>query len=386
MMTPTSPSNHTPVRIRVSKCQFQPFSRLYRWRAHAKLKECAPLHENTALSPKTPRKPEALPVRSALKRHRRNCLALLTCCLVIPALNTRAAFEDSLAGARSLAMGGAHVAISGATESLAANPAGLASLGDNNLKNELSASFGGLYLGLSDGNSLTQSYVAYATAPGPRTATGLAWKRFHGGGLYSEDWLAVGAATRISLPGANPDEPPRLAIGAEAALLKWDAAPTIGAAGNVLEDLTGPARISLSAGARYMLTASESVRVPFGLVFRHVNEPDVASESSTVAEPVRLQSAFGIGAITARTTWAVDIGMSRRSVDVKTGFEWEAHPQTLFLRFGFRLEGLALGTKVTFGAGLALQPTTRIDYAFWLPVGNVMETWGGHRIGVVYAF
>ncbi len=334
-----------------------------------------------------PNQTEAPSVGSQPAHHRGPVWVLVaTVCLSLPARWVGAAFEDSFAGARALAMGGAHVAIADGTESLAANPAGLAAARAEARRRRLSASYGGLYLGLSDGNQLTQGYMAYTSAAGRHGGNGLAWKHTQGGGLYSEDSLAIGIARRLTLLGEAADGTPRLSVGVQADVLRWDAAPTTGVAGNVLEDLSGPTRVGVIVGARYTLTATDAVRVPLGVVFRHVNEPDVASSASVVEEPVKLQTAFGIGAIGKRTMWALDIEMSRRNVDVRSGFEWEAHPDALWLRAGLRLEGLALGTNVTFGGGVSLRPSSRIDYAFWLPIGNITETVGGHRISVVYAF
>mgnify|MGYP002022031721 CR=1 FL=1 len=81
--------------------------------------------------------------------------ALLTTSLVAFAPDcARAAFEDTLGGAMSFGMAGAHVALVEDTESIAVNPAGLAGLKLPEGTRQLSVDYGGLYLGLSDGNRI----------------------------------------------------------------------------------------------------------------------------------------------------------------------------------------------------------------------------------------
>ena len=285
------------------------------------------------------------------------------------------AFQDSFASARTLAIGGAGVGIVGDPDSLAINPAGLADIGADGRRQRLSASYGGLFVGLSDGRSITQSYVGYGVAPG----AGVAWKHLDAGGLYSEDRVAVGGARRLGSSG-------RLALGAEVELMAWDAAPTTGAAGTVVEDLAGPTRLGVTVGAIYTLTTTEAVRVPVGVALHHINRPNVVSGSSVVEERLPVRTVFGIGAVSARALWAFDIALEREDVDVRTGVEWQAVPGALFLRGGLRLEGLALGANLTFGAGVRVSEAVRGDYAFWLPLVGVSETLGSHRVSIAYAF
>ena len=287
-----------------------------------------------------------------------------------------AAFQDSFGSARTWAIGGAGVAIVTDPDSLAINPAGLADAGAGEQSRSLSASYGGLFLGLSDGRSISQSYVGYAASPG----VGAAWKRLDAGGVYTVERLPGGAARRIA---ATSD---RRAVGATAEVLSWDTAPTVGASGSIVEDLDGPTRLGVTVGAMYTLTTTEDVRVPIGISLRHVNQPNVASERSEVKERLPVRTVFGIGAVSDRALWAFDIAMERDDVDVRTGVEWQAVPGSLYLRGGLRLEGLALGANLTFGVGMRINESVRADYAFWLPLVGVSETLGSHRVSIAYAF
>jgi hypothetical protein len=303
--------------------------------------------------------------------------------LVLPC-GAWAAFQDTLAGARSLGLAGAGVATVRDTESLALNPAGLAWLpsmkGPDERAQQVQATYGGLYVGLSDETALTQSLLAYAIGSPGAGGLGIGWRRTQASSLYHEDRLAVGLSRRVRT--GSEDAAGRLALGAAAELLRWDAAPTIGAAGNVVEDLAGPLRLGITLGAVYAL----SPNVPIGVVFHHVNRPDVSSSRSRERERLPVRTALGMGAVGGRALWAFDIAVERDNIDVHTGVEWEAQPRTLFLRAGFRLEGLALGANLTGGVGLHVTPSVRVDYAAWIPAGNVQETWGSHRVSVVYGF
>jgi hypothetical protein len=314
------------------------------------------------------------------RRHGRlnHAVACVACFVFSLALGrtASAAFQDSFASARTWALGGAGVAIVSDPDSLAINPAGLADAGANTQPRRLSASYGGLFLGLSDGRSISQSYLGYTTSPG----VGASWKRLDAGGLYTEDRLAVGAGRRIAATNG------RLALGVTAEIMSWDTAPTLGASGGVVEDLGGPTTLGVTVGAMYTLTTTEDVRVPVGISLRHVNQPNVASESSQVAERLPVRTVFGIGAVGERALWAFDIAMEREDVDVRTGVEWQAVPGALFLRGGLRLEGLALGANLTFGVGMRVNDAVRADYAFWLPLVGVSETLGSHRVSIAYAF
>lgn len=318
------------------------------------------------------------PARRSLSRNVRIVLCpsvFLVCfafCLLV-SFPVKAAFQDTFAGARALGIGGAYVAIADDTDSLAVNPAGLGR-NTSERRQEVTASYGGLYLGLTEGAQFAQSFVAYTIAEQSFGGAGLAWKHSDAGGLYTEERVAVGVARRFGR-GENK----RLSFGGKLELLRWDAAPTFDANGRVLEDLSGPVKADISVGAQFTL----SDNVPIGVAFQHLNRPNVAVVG---VERLPVQTLFGIGVRGERTLWAFDIQLERDDVDVRTGLEWEAHPEILFLRAGFRLEGLALGTNATLGAGLYLSSATALDYAAWIPVGGIQETWGSHRVSLSYTF
>lgn len=292
-------------------------------------------------------------------------------------LRGEAAFNDAFGGARLLGMGGAGVALVNDTDAIAVNPAGLALLGAIETTNELSASYANLFVGLDDAR-IIQSYLAFAQSHPERGGIGVAWKHLRADSLYSENRIALGVARRTRL-GKGEAHRKRLALGVRVELLKWNSAPIVGVSGNILEDLEGPTRLAAAAGALVALSS----RVSFGVMFHHLNAPDVASQTS---ERLPRQVVLGLGARGVRFLWGFEILLERQQVDVRTGIEWEAIPKTLTARGGFRLEGLGLGNNITSGASLHLNEAIRLDYAVWIPVGTIRETHGSHRVGAVYVF
>ncbi|MBM3214509.1 hypothetical protein FJZ36_06310 [Candidatus Poribacteria bacterium] len=289
-----------------------------------------------------------------------------------------AAFQDAFAGARYLGMGGASVAVVADTDSMAQNPAGLAELGAETSRRQVGASYAGLHVGLSDDTGIGQNHIAYAMSSPKLGGAGLAWRRTQAGRLYSEDRVGVGVARRVSeRPSGRV-----LSVGVQGDVLFWDAAPTLTSSGAVLEDLSGDPRFSLSAGALFALAPGVSI----GLALHHINQPNIVSDRSETDELQPVQTTFGIGARGARFLWTFDIVLELQDVDVRTGLEWLADQQRLALRGGFRLEGLGLGTNLTLGVGYRVAPSTRLDYALWLPIGTVQSTLGSHRVSATYDF
>ena len=82
----------------------------------------------------------------------------------------------------------------------------------------------------------------------------------------------------------------------------------------------------------------------------------------------------------------MELFFKSNQIDVKTGIERSFHQGQIIVRAGFRLENLAYGTNITVGSGFYPKPNFRVDYAFVFPIGNVLETYGSHRVGVVYNF
>ena len=300
-------------------------------------------------------------------------------------LYANAAFDDDFTGARARGMGGAFTALADDADGLLTNPAGLSHISakpsrELGTAQQLTATMATLYAGLSDGSSITQNLVGYAHSQPQKGAIGFIWKRLSVSNLYSENIFAIGLAKQYSF---GVDEKMRiLSVGGTIRLLHWSAIPIIGADGGIIEDIHGRTNIGFDAGLIFRPAAS----TPIAIALHNLNRPNIASENASIREQLPISVQLGIAASGENATWAMDLVFIRTQVDVRTGFEWQLYQDVFTIRMGFRLENLAWGTNVTFGASFRPNNSVRIDYAFVYPVGNVMDTFGSHRVSIVYDF
>lgn len=178
--------------------------------------------------------------------------------------------------------------------------------------------------------------------------------------------------------GTNEER--RLSIGAALKLLHWDTAPTIGTSGNIVEDLPGSSRFSLDAGVVFR----PSENIPLALSVQNINTPNIASKSSKIMEDLPAQVTLGIGILGRRSTWGMDLVFNRSQTDVKIGIEQQFYDGRVLLRGGFRLENLAWGANLTLGGGYHLNSSVRMDYGSAFPIGGIVDTYGSHRVSLVY--
>lgn len=287
---------------------------------------------------------------------------------------TDSAFEDQFVGARAYAMGGAFAATASESDGLLVNPASISNLP---APRQLSATMARLHLGLTDENSISQNLISY-TNPGPlRSSFGLLWKRLNVSQLYSENYLVIGLSKGFMF---GTDEERRFSIGTGLKLLNWDTAPTIGASGGIVEDLPGSSRFSLDAGVVFR----PSENIPIALSVQNINAPNIASNLSKIKEELPVQVTLGIGILGPRSTWGMDLVFIGSQTDVRIGIEQEFNEGKVLLRGGFRLENLAWGTNLTLGGGYRLNNSIRMDYGSAFPIGGIVDTYGSHRVSIVY--
>ena len=190
---------------------------------------------------------------------------------------TYSAFQDGFVGARAFALAGAFTAIGDESDGLLVNPATIANLrhqpDSRQSVQQLSATMARLHVGLSDETSITQNLISYAYSRPAWGALGILWKRLNAGDLYSENYLLLGLSKSYDF-GAT--EKRRISIGGAVKLLNWDAAPTIGADGAVVEDLPGRSRLALDVG----MILRPSPHIPIALSLQNLNTPNIASADS----------------------------------------------------------------------------------------------------------
>jgi tetratricopeptide (TPR) repeat protein len=116
-------------------------------------------------------------------------LVLLSFAFLCFPLLSFAAFEDIGVGPRPTGMGNAFVAIADDVHSIYYNPAGLGSL----IGPEFTSSYARLWLGLSDGSNIGQSFIGYAQPlkRGDWGTLGLGWSLLDLSGLYREQTIYI---------------------------------------------------------------------------------------------------------------------------------------------------------------------------------------------------
>ncbi len=304
------------------------------------------------------------------------CSLLFILCLPHP---SEAAFRDDFLGARSVAMGGACTALADDADSILVNPAGLGMIKGH----QVVATAAALYMGLSDDSFISQNILGYAYKDNRIGTLGAAWKRLAADNLYSENVLALSFARdfRLYRKKSEEDRKKNFSFGVALNFMNWDSAPTVGADGRVVEDLTGWSGFSFDIG--FVIWPSENI--PVAVSLQNVNKPNIASDSSMIEEELPTATRMGVAAIGETVTWAMDMVLWDGQLDLRVGLE-KRYDWNLCLRAGFSLENLAWGTNFTLGAGYKPGDSVRIDYAFVYPVNTILDTLGSHRISVVYNF
>lgn len=299
--------------------------------------------------------------------------------LFLPAISpssSMGAFSDNLIGARALGMGGAFSTISDDADGILLNPAALT----NVRSQQLSATAASIYSGLSDKKLISQGIIGYSNSKSNRASVGFAWKNLNAANLYFENILVVGIAKsyKYSVQPANSG----FSMGASFKSLNWDSAATIGSNGDIVEDLSGWKGVSFDAG----LIIHISKNTAAGISLQNLNSPSIVSKNSLLAEKLPINVILGVGTSTKNVAWAIDFSFRQNEVDVRTGIELNGYEGRATLRVGFRLENLAWGTNITLGGSIKPSNSIRVDYAFVLPVGNIENTRGSHRVSLVYDF
>jgi hypothetical protein len=213
---------------------------------------------------------------------------------------------------------------------------------------------------------------------------GILWRRFAVTDLYSENVLAFCLSRGFGFYLKESDEERRenLSLGIALNLMNWDSAPTVGADGRVVEDLSGWRGFSFDIGA--IVWPSENI--PVAVSLGNINRPNIASQVSRVEENLPLTTRMGVAAIGEKVTLAMDMILQEGEIDLRMGMERKSYDGAVLLRTGFSLENLAWGTNFTLGAGYRPSDSVQIDYAFIYPVNTVSETLGSHRVSVIYDF
>ncbi len=305
------------------------------------------------------------------KENLTRALGALLACALLPSA-ARGAFEDVDAGPRASAMAGAYAAQSEGLSSIFYNPAGVIGV----TKYEVSLAQQKLYMGLTDGSSISRSAIA---AGSPLMLKDSYW----GTAAIGLDTLSLDSLyseSRIRLGWAYPLKE-KIWIGLAIARMSVTyGSDSYTAVNPVLASATGASAMGLDLGAIYSTESAD-----FGLSVQNANEPDLG-----IKYPNKVDRKITLGAALKRAafTWDADLAMAGSDVKIKTGAELPVMREKFSDRLRARA-GLGLGSRdfraVTAGFGYS-GGSYRIDYSFNYPLSGISGTMGSHQLGVVVAW
>ncbi|MDE2290538.1 MAG: hypothetical protein KGL53_00540 [Elusimicrobia bacterium] len=305
----------------------------------------------------------------------------------------RAAYDDVGVGARVTGLGNAYTALADDVYSVYYNPAGLGTLE----RPMLATSYSRLYMGLSDGSSLQNSFVAYEhpIQYGQQGAWGAAWNYFTLDSLYSETQLFGSYGRRLfadQLPNG-------FYAGASLKMMRRSVGST-DAAGNAFSNtgqrtglvdpvLQHSSKTNWDADLGFLYRIKP--RLTAGLDVQHLFEPNIAfdpSATDTLGRNVKL----GLAWQTPWTSVSSDLDFLKApdgSTDKVATLAFEKWlPTLLYGTFGLR-SSIGLGDRsyrqVTAGLSYRIHKF-QVDYGFSIPIGTIQGTYGTHRMGLTLLF
>jgi len=310
-------------------------------------------------------------------------------CLLSPcAVSAIAAFLDTPATARLAALGGSYVALADDAASITVNPAGLASID----RPEVTSDYSRLYMGLSDGSQISQTYLGGAMPLSFGGTVAAGWKEFHFDGLYKERTLSLGYGRWWT---------PQLAIGVSVKQLHHAysaASQIVDDFGNIqsgtpdlfAENGTQKTAYSADMGALYKWSA----RTTLGVTVQDINQPNVALSSTDRDVVARTYRAGLASAVTPGLTLASSL-LTRQALANQRDWIWTGGAELKNLKttsgqWALR-SSLTAGSRnnrqLAVGVGYGVG-NLQLDYAFAMAVAGLTfgDTSGNHRFSLTYHF
>jgi hypothetical protein len=314
-------------------------------------------------------------------------LLALCICLTTSTQNVGASFSPLAVGARPSGMGEAFSAVADDVYSLYYNPAGLAQL----TRPELGAYYSRLFVGLSDGSDISQSFFGYGHPLGPFAAhgsLGIDYIALNLSGLYKEQTFGLSYAYKFFN---------KWNIGGSIKLLKKTVGSYDPAIGNAIDSTSGAPFTtgqsdplfsngqSKSAPAIDLGTQYEfSPHYWIAAVVRNLNSPNMALSSSD-SDPAPSYSTIGITRKTSDSAIGFDMNQyNTTQSNLRVNFGGEKWLNAIGLR-----AGLAFGTQNyssgSFGASYRLA-NFQLDYAMNYPIQGVQGTFGNQQFSLTARF
>ena len=277
------------------------------------------------------------------------------------------AFENMGRGARSIAMGSAYTAISDDLNAMQYNPAGLAIL----QKCEVTVNYGKLYLGLTDGSNIANSYFAFG-CPVQKWglgAFGLAYSELDLTGYYKEDIFTFSYSKEILnnlLLGLSLKRLHKSAESDDYTLID----PAFRKYGQSLS------AYSFDCGLLYRLGKGISL----GFAMKDLNRPDMG-----FTEENRLPVEYRWGASYRRESAVFAFDLIKKNNDIV----YDAGVEKWFFKNYALRAGLDFSSmnrrNLTAGTGYRFRDF-QFDYSFVLPAAGIEATSGSHNISLTYRF
>ena len=301
--------------------------------------------------------------------------------------NVFAAFSPMTVGGRPAGMGDAFTAMADDVFSLYYNPAGLAEL----TRPELGAYYSRLFLGLSDGSDISQSFFGYAHPLGSSVSygtLGVDYTALSLSGLYKEETFAMSYAYQFFN---------RLNVGTSVKLLRKSIGSDDPATSNAIDSTTGQPFATGQSDPLFSNGQSKSApAVDLGTQFevfphywigaavRNINSPNMALSDSD-SDPAPTYTTIGLAKKTYDSSIDVDVGQyqtTQSNLRVAAGGEKWLGPYAL-------RGGLAFGTQDyswgSFGASYRYKDF-QVDYAMNYPIQGVQGTYGNQQVSLIVRF
>ena len=279
-----------------------------------------------------------------------------------------AAFEDLGAGARPISMGNAFAAVADDANTIYYNPAGLGQLKHP----QLTAGYGQLYMGLSDGSNIGNGFIGVTTP------------------LRDGQWGTLGfGALNLSLTGAYEEDTFFLSYGRQVygslyaggslKLLKQSFASDAYTQADPLFTQHGRQASATSVDLGLLYRASPYIVLSGGL--RDANDPSVG-----VAQGDKVPHALVLGGAYYQRSFVLGGSLTKKDgdTDLALGGERWFYRHFVAGRGGFEFGSRNL-RNLTMGLGARLG-NAQVDYAFVLPLSGITNTSGSHRVSLTLRF
>jgi hypothetical protein len=303
--------------------------------------------------------------------------------LTVAASTVFASFEELPTGGRAAGLGNAFVALADDVYSAYYNPAGLVQV----TRSEFTAYYSKLYSGLSDGSSISRSFVGYAHPLRKYGTLGFSFLNLDLSGLYSETVMALhyaravrerwnfGGSLKMLKKSYGTDQYTQSAINS-------DTGATLGAPDPLFaQNGTSKSGFALDIGTQYRLSKIYDL----GFSIRNLNTPNMALAS---ADSDRVTPIYTLGIARRTKNASIDVDLSRRQF-TSNDYRLNVGAERWFKSGLGARGGLGFGSRsyqVTSMGFSYRWENFEFDYGLIYPLVGIKGTFGTHQLSVTFRF